>query len=73
MLLLNKQKEDTILRIELIFLFLEFFLEHSRLGDLLWIMEVFVKKMFLKLCKFHREKPVSESLFNKVAGLKTIF
>ena len=35
MLLLNKQKEDTILRIELIFLFLEFFLEHSRLGDLL--------------------------------------
>ena len=29
-----------------------------------------VKKVSSKFCKLHRKPPVSESLFNKVAGLR---
>ena len=31
-----------------------------------------VKKVFLKICEFHRNTPVFESLFNKVAGLRRL-
>ena len=30
-----------------------------------------VKKLFLKFCKIYRKTPVLDSLFNKIAGLKT--
>ena len=33
---------------------------------------VLQKKVFLKICKFHRKTPVLESLLNKVAGLTAI-